>query len=316
MADQSERLAAVQRFERSVNDLATRFAFGHTAPEDGYRRDGPHTLAGDLMLIRSRSPEAQAARERLDASGLISRAVANTTTGDVPGILQLQTFPAHIVEQIDRRSADALALIDAITIPLQIEGGLPWVPQLAPPVPAPRQTAEKTEVSSRTVAVAGGQAPVYMRSVATDISQQNVSAGADDAILRLLGEDVIAGCVDELLDAFDTAAGAAATDLAGAVAAVEGAGWSADVLIASRSTLLGAGAITESQIVTSGLRVLPSAQAGGRTYIVATGGVWAQVSPETRLVVSEPSLAGLLASAGRLVTCTVGAGAVEVVGTR
>jgi hypothetical protein len=237
----------------------------------------------------------------------VSRVVANITSADITKGSSLDV-PAVVAAIVARRQAGALGIITALqTRPLGT-GGLPWVPVVGPAVAAPKQTGEKTELASRTLTVVGGQVVPDLIGRAANVSWQ-AFRDAGDALTAMVVEDVVLGVCESLLASLTAAAGTAATDLAAAIAAVEGAGWTPDLILTSASGYLGLGlppaGIPGVEVVTG-----PTSN----TLVAARAGVWVETTaPPAQFQVAEPAIGGYEVSALAGVVCEPSTGAVAAV---
>jgi hypothetical protein len=307
MADRNgEALQRAQRLERSISSAITGVLFG---PE----RDGPYSRGGASLLadLRAlgRGGDQTVIRTRLADAGIISRAVASTTTTDVPSLLSV-TAPGWVQSIVERRQAANVAMLAGLRTGRLSpgSGGVPFIMSPSPPIPATAQSAEKTELASRTFTEDDGESilPTTIGETA-DFSRQVLDWGGD-AVLALLVEDVVAGVAAYVAEALAAAAAPVATVAAGC-AAVEAAGWPPTHVAGPTSTLLGEDL---ERLARAGLAILAAPAATGILVISAPGVVFEDT--EVQLVRQPaPSLLGSDVSAIAYALARVAPGAVAAV---
>jgi len=195
-------------------------------PKDGeviYHHFGQY--ARDEILSRFDKIAARAgdgARER--AQERLSRAVANTLTADIPGILPVQHL-AQIIDVINR----ARPVVDAVRS-VALTSGVLTYPKIAQrPIVGP-QSAEKTELPSQKMQITLEQANAVVYGGAGDLSWQSIVWSNPDALNLWfeLAAEAYARTVEgvacsALADSAGAGTGTAPTDLASWMAAVTAA---------------------------------------------------------------------------------------------
>ena len=195
-----DRLGQVEQFERTVSRAAERLAYGGVRPD---REDRPQ---------------------------VIERALANTITTDVPGLIGVVEGPDVIEQIVAQRSVD-LAFIEALQTGELAIGGKPWVAEPAPPPAFPGPvTGEKVDVPSATVSVDGDFVTPDVIAFATDYSMQAILANRAACVAYVAGV-VTSWTAAHIIATLDAAASTAA-DADAALDAVIGAGYPPDVVIA------------------------------------------------------------------------------------
>jgi hypothetical protein len=319
--DLRRRGEAFNRTLRTVERDLERAYFGEA--EVGPYDDplGPGIVSDVLVASRSHDDGRDAALVRLRrayrSDERLTRALANTTTTDVGGLLGALALPEWIVETVARRSGWAEILLQRLaTVPLDFNAGYPWLPDLPPVTPAPELPAtEKAEIDSATIAVGGQTVPP-----ATIGRHANISwpafASAGDVILVPLLESVTLGLAKYVLDEMEAAASSAA-DLETAFAALAAAGYVADLVVGSQAALSAIGAPLTAELRATGVDVLPALYVDG-FLVASSSGIFAAIqeraaartglsNPET---VDEPRIAGYGVIATRSASIRIGTGAV------
>lgn len=310
----TEELAASDAVMRGVRNMVDEAIFARNGGPNPYEAPSTFSLVGDASAVLRRRGDAEdrAARERLDRSGLLTRAVTNTVTSDVLGALGVSSVPDWVARAVAIRQAPSEALIDALQVAPLLPGARPWVPTPAPPVAAGVQTAEKTDLTSRTITVAGDAISPTLIGRACNVSEQTM-AWAGDSILLLITEDVVVGVASYLVAALAAASGGTpSTTLTAGLAAVEDAGWLPDLVVASRSAW-GALVTDPATDTYAGCETVLGVPTANVAYVIARTGVWVQVSPVTQLTVAEPNIGGRAVSAMRFLVINVAPGAVAAV---
>ena len=147
-------------------------------PDDGemiYRNFGQY--ARDEILVRFDKIANRAgpgAREQ--AQERLTRAVANTLTADIPGLLPRQHL-AQIIDVIDKSRP-----VVAASRKLTLTAGQITFPKITQRPIVDVQTAEKTELPSQKMMVAMGQASAAVYGGAGDLSWQDVVWSNPDAL--------------------------------------------------------------------------------------------------------------------------------------
>lgn len=249
----------------------------------------------------------------------LTRAVANTVSGDVAGLVSTLELPDWLVDVVARRSAWAEAILARLTtVPLEF-GGFPYLPDLPPVTPAPSlPTAEKTEIDSATIKVGGASVPPHVVGRSTNISWPAMSAATDVVLVPLL-ESVTLGLAKYVLDELSAAATDAA-DLEAALAALGAAGYVADLVVGSQAALASIGAPITAELRATGVDVLPALYVDG-FLVLASSGTVAAVQPRAAArtglsnpeVVDEPAIAGYGVIATRGAALRIGTGSVAKV---
>jgi hypothetical protein len=321
--DLRRRGEAFNRTLRTVErDLERIYFAGPPGPYDS-PNGGPGMLADLLTASRSGADGQDAALDRLrraypDKAKRLTRAAANTVSGDVAGLVSTLELPDWIVEAAARRSAWAEAILARLeTIPLDF-GGYPFLPDLPPVTPAPAlPEEEKTEIDSATIKVGGSTVPPHMVGRSTNVSWPAFS-GAGDAVLVPLLESVALGLAKYVLDELAAAATDAA-DLGAALAALGDAGYMADLVVGSQSALAAIGAPVTAELRASGVDVLPALYVDG-LLVVASAGTIAAIQPRAAAttglqteVVDEPLIAGYGVIATRAAAIKTSTGSVAKV---
>jgi hypothetical protein len=307
------RLRLAQRVEGAVTRTITDELWGE-APDEPYRGDpsGP-SLVRDLILARRHDPESPDALERLTRhEPKLERAIASTTSVDLAGLLESATLPEGILEKAARMAGPYLRIVEALQTKTLERFSRPWIPELPPIEPAPLLPAEKTELSSVTISVAGGYQPIVGVGEAIDLSWIAAqSESVTDILAAILAARTIAGIAAGLVAELDDAA-AAAADLPAAIAALDAAGYPASLVITNRADWLGsAGVAPQSGATYAGLEVVLSPFP---ETLVVSPAVWAEVALPDRLEVVEPSIAGFEISTPGAFVVEAPAGSVAKVG--
>jgi hypothetical protein len=225
-------------------------------------------------------------------SPLLARAVVNTVSGDVPGIIGPGGEPsAWVVETVRRRQAPTVAFLDAIATATLDRGSTPWVPTLGPPVPAGgQQGGEKTAVDSETLTVPGSDVEPSVVAFAVDVPA-TLTGRPLEAIQALVGERVVVGLAAAVVAAL-AAAGTAATDLTAAAEALEDAGWVPGLIVASVSAWAKVATDPNGEPRWSGVPVV-FGPTGGDVLMLGAGGWWVAVDPTPEFLTSyEPGIGG------------------------
>ena len=282
---------------------------------------GPGMLSDLLLAIRPNDEGHGDAIDRLrraypDSAGKLTRAVANTVSGDVTGLVSSLELPEWIFSVVARRSAWAEALLERVTtVPLAF-GGFPYLPDLPPVTPAPSlPTAEKTEIDSATIEVGGASVPPHVVGRSANISWP-VMANANDVVLVPLLESVTLGLAKYVLDEL-AAAATDATDLGAALEALGAAGYLADLVVGSQAALASIGAPVTAELRATGVDVLPALYVDG-FLVLASSGTVAAIQPRAAArtglsnpeMVDEPLIAGYGVIATRGAALRIGTGSV------
>jgi hypothetical protein len=259
LADGTRRLGAVERLERAVRDFGTELAFGD-------------------------APEPEAIR--------LTRAVAKTLTGDVPGLGGGgRAVPEAVAASLAATQADNLALVETFDLyPLVPGTGQPFVPTLTPPVEgaAGVQVGEKTELPSATFAIDGSHVTPDLIGGAVDVPAGTWGdADAADVIVGQVSAAVLRETAAWIVAKLDDAS-VDATDIGAGIAAVDASGWVPNLLVGSRSAITAA--ITGPLPV--GYPPIVFGPTGGDLYVVALAGIYSGFSPQADYRVFEPTIAG------------------------
>jgi hypothetical protein len=267
-------LERVTAFEREVARAVTRYAYGAPRPER------------DELLERR--------------AGHLERAVANTLTGDVAGLMG-PTPAAGGVERLLQRRAVDLAFVQLIATGPLPNGWRPWVAQPGPVPPFPGPIgAEKAEMPSSTLSVPGAESTPAVIGYAADFSTQAYLA-SPDACRALVADVVAAWSAAYILGELEAASTDAATFEAAAAALIAG-GYPADLLVAPAGTIRATDART-------GVDTLPATSAD--TYLVGRSGLVVLVGEVTELERDDPGTGDHELSGIRGIVVEVAAGAVQ-----
>jgi hypothetical protein len=291
----ADRAGVIGAAERGVRDALTQELFGDRDQGDG----GSMLRDAAIVLHRARTaPERGPARERL-----LERSV-NITSSDVAG-----TMGPATVALAENLAGGAAAVLEAVTVPLT-PGHRPSVPALGGfPAWAGPQVGEKTEVPSTGVDVDGTTLLPELVSEVVNASWQVVTSAGDE-IEAVLGARALVHALAYVHSEI-TSGAATATDLAGAVAAVEAAGFPPSYAFGSAGAYLEAGGDPTADRV-AGLP-LHLGGLGLPLAVVASVGVYAGRSESFDIRVAEPSLGGFEISIGHWLAVSAEPGAVAVV---
>jgi hypothetical protein len=241
------------------------------------------------------------------------RAVAPTVSSDVPGLKGAVAVPSYVTDAATRQARGAAATIAALQTETLAGGGRPWVPEMEPAThPAGAQAAEKTEFASRTLSVDGDYADLTTIGEALNVSWL-VSRGAQDSVLAIAARDVLQGVAQFLVAQLVTAGGTAVADIPAALAAIETAGYTPDLILASASAWATVAGDPRNAASYVGLPVIVGAPTGADLIVVALSGLWCGVSGEQQWTVSEPSIGGVELAVFMDVGIVAAPGAVAIV---
>ncbi len=230
-----DRLRQVEQFERTVARAATRLAYGGVRPD----RDEPKVL---------------------------QRAVANTLSADVPGLVGVTEGPAVIEQIIAQRSVD-LRFLEALQTGTLAASGEPWVAEPAPPPPFPGPlTGEKTDLPSATVLIKGDLATPDVIAFATDYAMQAIIPNRAACVAYVVGV-VTSWTAAHILAELDAAA-ATVADADAARAAVIEAGYPPGMVIAPPGLYTAGSSPTGVQIVPAMTTAIYVVSRAGLTCLV------------------------------------------------
>ena len=245
-------------------------------------------------------PEPEAVR--------LTRTVANTLSTDLPGLAKSAEVSPTVAAKLAASQADNLALIDAISTPL-LPGSQPFVTDPAPPdvPPTDTQPGEKQQLPTLTVSVAGSYRPVELIGATTDVAEGPWLHAGEAIVSRVAAAATIqtARWIVSKLSGSSTAA----TDIGEALGAIEAAGWTPDLVVASRSAF----ATAVPGLVPASYPSVVYGPTGPDLYVVALGGIECFLDAEVSLHASEPRIAGHEISVFRSGVFVAGTGAVQKV---
>jgi HK97 family phage major capsid protein len=156
-------------------DTPTRAVAGGGEDEPVYRSFAQY--ARDELIVRFDKIANRAGRgEREAANERLTRAVANTLTADIPGLLPKQHL-AQIIDVIDR----ARPLVGA-SRQIGLTAGKVTYPKITQRPIVGEQTAEKTELPSQKMTVAMVEAVAKVYGGAGDLSWQDIAWSNPDAL--------------------------------------------------------------------------------------------------------------------------------------
>lgn len=265
---------------------------------EGARRTIDRTLT-ELAFGDAPEPEA----ERL------TRTVANTLTSDVPGLATGADVSPAVTAALLATQADNLALIEAITTGPLPTGSQPFVTVPEPPdvPPTDTQPGEKQQLPTIKVSVAGSYQPLELFGATTDIGEGAWNAAGHAIVLRVAAAATVQSArwiVSKL-----SGSATAATNIVAALAALEAAGWTPDLIVSARSTL----AKAIPGVVPTSYPSVAYGPTGADLYVVSRAGLVCLLEPEVSLLATEPHLAGHEVSVFRLGVFAAGTGAVQKV---
>jgi hypothetical protein len=239
----------------------------------------------------------------------LTRAVANTLTGDLPGLTTDAGVSEAVTAALASSLADYLALIEAITTAPLVAGSQPFVTVPEPPgvPPTDTQAGEKTQLPTLTVCVDGDYQPPELIGATTDVAEGPWLHAGDAIIARVAAAATIQTA--RWIVAKLEGSSAAATDLPGALAALEAVGWSPDLIVSSRSAF----ATAVPGVVPASYPEVVYGPTGGDVYVVSRAGLVCLLDAEISLRASEPRIAGHEISVFRAGVFAAGTGAVQEV---
>ena len=309
---------SLRTVERSLESV---YFAGPPGPYDDPAAGRGGMLADLLVAMLPNDDGNRDALDRLrraypDRADKLTRAVANTVSGDVSGLVSTLELPDWLLDVVARRSAWAETILARLTtVPLEF-GGFPYLPDLPPVTPAPSLPAEeKTEIDSATIKVGGASVPPHVVGRSTNISWPAMSS-ANDVVLVPLLESVTLGLAKYVLDSLEAAATTAA-DLGAALDALAAAGYVADLVVGSQAALASIGAPITAELRATGVDVLPALYVDG-FLVVASSGAVAAIQPRAAArtglsnpeVVDEPAIAGYGVIATRGAAIMIASGSV------
>jgi hypothetical protein len=271
----------------------------------------------DVAYVERRAREMERARIVNDVETVlrealterIFRAPPNMLTSDVAGLIGLAGDPVSVVAgQAERRAAPWRRALDQLaSVTLTPGAGDPWCPTIEAPPAAGAQTAEKTELPSGSIRVAGAATVPQLIGLTANVSLQ-AWANGELAITALMVEAALHATVDWVVAQLAVGAGAA-TSIVEAVGLVEAAGWVPTHVVGPASSLL---AEDLQRLALAGLVVVPVTTADGSTFVVAQSGTWVGYS-EAVVSAVEPSIGGMAVTAYTWAVASAGTGAVAVI---
>jgi hypothetical protein len=273
----------------------------------------PLALPGELAEVSRRGEQRGRDEERRKieraVASWLQRTVANTLSSDLVGLGGPAGTPVAVVaDQAAARAAPWRRFLDELSsVALTPGEGRPWCPTLqAPPAGGP-QTAEKTDLPSGTITVAGAAVLPQLVGFTTNVGLQAWRAG-EAAISALMVEAALKATALWVVAQLQTGAGTA-TSVADAVAAIEAAGWAPTHVVGPAGALLGEDL---QRLALAGLTVVPVATADGATLVVAQPGTWVGYSDAVVSAV-EPRIGGMAVSAYSWAVAAAGPGAVATI---
>lgn len=307
----ARRVDLANRVERAVSAALTAELFG-----DEDQQPGEEIMPAAMRVIRSQGHDDEAAAVLTRhgwGSPLLHRAPAQTLLADVAGSLSSPSaagsVPDEVIARVRQRHASTQRLIDALTVDLPLNA-LPWVPAApAPPGSFSLQSAELTELPSRTISVTGEYVEPTPIGRAANLAWQ--LGDAADAVLEIIASDAL-WSVGQWLDAeLAAAAGTASADVNAAITAVESAEWAPDLIVTPLSKVgsvsAALGEVAASALADVALIVAPVSN----VYVIARAGVDARLSEQATARIAEPSIGAQEISVTFWGIFRAGAGAVE-----
>jgi hypothetical protein len=239
----------------------------------------------------------------------LTRAVVNSLSDDVPGLTASAGVSETVAAALAATLSDYLALIEAMTTaPLQ-RGSRPFVTDPEPPdvPPTVTQEGEKTELPTMTVSVTGSSEMPELIGATTDIAEAAWLNAGEAIVSRIAAAATIqtARWIVSKLDGASTDA----TDVGAALAALEAAGWTPDLIVSARSAF----ATAFPGLVPTSYPSVVYGPTGSDLYVVSRAGIVCLLDAEVSLVASEPRIGGHEVSVFRSGVFAAGTGAVQKV---